>query len=313
MTIYWLDREGNPAPPHASFYAYPFVPGPPISIKTQVTKLPLPSSARVLKRTFFPEKGQWIKNVETVLDLIRQKVVQKVLLARICVLQLAAAPDPFAMTAAIQRKAQNAHVFCLALENEAFFGATPERLFNRQGRQIITEAVAGTHRRGKDALEDEKLKQQLLASEKHLREHAFVEEHLARILPSASFTPRTVRQTHNVQHLSSRGIATLTQPISDTDLLTLLHPTPALCGTPKNAALATIAQLEPFDRGLYGGVIGWTTPEASDWAVAIRSCLLQGKTATLFSGAGIVEGSDPEEEWDELNQKLKLYDGILDH
>lgn len=310
MTIYWIDREGNPAPPHASFYAYPFAGKLPLAV---CKELPPPASVRIVKKTFLPTKEDWIKNVETVLGLIRQHVVQKVVLARACVLELATAPDPFAVTSALRKKAQNAHVFCLESEGVAFLGATPERLFTRRGAQITCEAVAGTCRRGTDAAEDEQLQQALLASEKHIREHAFVQEHLARILPTASFTPRTVRQTRNVQHLYSRGVAAPEQPIPDLELLSLLHPTPALCGTPREAARTAIAQLESFDRGLYGGVIGWTAPEASDWVVAIRSCLLKGKTATLFSGAGIVEGSDPEEEWDELNQKLTLYDGILDH
>ncbi|HLI93964.1 MAG TPA: chorismate-binding protein, partial [Puia sp.] len=64
-------------------------------------------------------------------------------------------------------------------------------------------------------------------------------------------------------------------------------------------------------RGLYGGAIGWSTQDASEWVVGIRSCFIQGKTATLFSGTGIVQGSDPISEWDELDQKLKLYDGIF--
>lgn len=284
-----------------------------MAMRHPVKELPPPVSIRVVKRTFLPTKEQWMRNVEIALDLIRQNGVQKVVLARAFILELAAAPDPFAVTSALQKKAQNAHVFCLESEGEAFLGATPERLFTRSGLQIISEAVAGTCRRGIDRADDERLMNELITSEKDIREHAFVQEHLAKVFPTTSFTPRTVHQTHNVQHLYSRCSTTLAQPLSDLDLVSLLHPTPALCGAPKKAALAAIAQLEPFERGLYGGVIGWTTPEASDWVVAIRSCLLRGKTATLFSGAGIVEGSNPEEEWDELNQKLTLYDGILDH
>jgi menaquinone-specific isochorismate synthase len=284
-----------------------------MAIDAQVRELPAPISLRVLKKTFFPAKENWIKNVETILDLVRQKVVQKVLLARICILQLESAPDPFAIAAALQQKAQNAHIFCLQSGDESFLGATPEQLFTRKGEQINSEALAGTRRRGQTVLEDEKLMQELLGSEKDIREFSFVKEHLAQILPNPVFTPTTVRKTQNVQHLYSSCTATLTEPLSDLALIARLHPTPALCGTPQKTALATIAQLEPFERGLYGGVIGWTTPEASDWVVAIRSCLLRGKTAILFSGTGIVKGSDPEAEWDELNQKLKLYDGILDH
>ena len=115
-----------------------------------------------------------------------------------------------------------------------------------------------------------------------------------------------------MQHLHQSCTAQL-ETIDDAALLSSLHPTPALCGTPKEKAFSLIRELEPFERGLYGGVLGWTTDEESEWIVAIRSCFLHGNVATLFSAAGIVEGSHPEEEWDELNQKLKLYDGIFDY
>ncbi len=257
----------------------------------------------------------WIQGVEKALDLIRRKELQKVVLARSCTLELAQAPDPFAIVAALKQNAQGAFVFCLQSENQAFFGASPERLFMRKNRQIFSEAVAGTRRRGKNPPEDEKLQNQLLTSAKDLREFSPVQVYLQNALSPLctsplTFSPISIHQTQNVQHLYSRCSGNLKESVTDEEVLAHIHPTPALCGTPKQKAFSIIQELEPFERGLYGGAIGWTTPEASEWIVGIRSCLLKGKTATLLSGTGIVEGSDPEEEWDELNQKLKLYDGI---
>lgn len=258
----------------------------------------------------------WIAGVEKALALIRRSELEKVVLARTCTLELAEAPDPFALTAALKQKAQGAFVFCVQSDTEAFLGATPERLFVRNQRQILSEAIAGTRRRGKTSSEDTKLGKQLLKSEKDLREFSPVQIYLQNALSPLcvappSFTPISIHQTQNVQHLYSRCSGRLKETVTDEEILLHLHPTPALCGTPKNKAYSVIRELEPFERGLYGGAIGWTTPEASEWIVGIRSCLIRGRTATLFSGTGIVEGSDPEEEWDELNQKLKLYEGIF--
>jgi menaquinone-specific isochorismate synthase len=258
----------------------------------------------------------WIAGVEKALDLIQRKELEKVVLARTCTLELATAPDPFAIAAALKQKAQGAFVFCVQSDTEAFLGATPERLFVRNNREILSEAIAGTRRRGKTASEDENLAAQLLASEKDLREFSPVQTYLHNALSPLciappKFTPISIHQTQNVQHLYSRCSGKLKETATDEEILLNLHPTPALCGTPKNKAYSVIHELEPFERGLYGGAIGWTTPEASEWIVGIRSCFIQGKTATLFSGTGIVEGSDPEEEWDELNQKLKLYEGVF--
>ena len=120
-------------------------------------------------------------------------------------------------------------------------------------------------------------------------------------------------KTQHVQHLHSKGWAKLQKGVEEMQIVKELSPTPALCGLPKQQAFSTIQALEPFDRFLFGGVIGWSHHDQSDWIVVIRSCQIQKNRAILFSAAGIVEGSDPEKEWEELNHKIRLYEGILDH
>ncbi len=240
------------------------------------------------------------------------------MLARICTLELEAAPDPFAMVAALKQKSEGAFVFCVQSEGEAFLGATPERLFRRTEQQIQSEAMAGTRPRGKTMNEDHSFGEELLSNGKLLREFLPVQNYLQKTLAPfcsapLSFSPISIHKTQNVQHLYSSCTGELKQGTMDEEIVYRLHPTPALCGIPKEKAFSVIQELEPFERGLYGGTIGWTTEHASEWIVGIRSCRIKGKIATLFSGTGIVEGSQPEEEWEELNQKIKLYDGILDY
>jgi menaquinone-specific isochorismate synthase len=84
-----------------------------------------------------------------------------------------------------------------------------------------------------------------------------------------------------------------------------LHPTPAVAGVPRAAALSAIAALEDFDRGLYAGPVGWVDGRGDgDWAVALRGATLDGARARLVAGAGIVAGSDPDAEWAETEAKL---------
>ena len=288
---------------------------PPYTLKTE---LPLPVSLKVLKKTYLPSKEEWTKGVNKALEQIRSGELQKVVLARVCQLELDCIPDPFSIAAALKEKAQGAFVFCMQSDSQAFLGATPERLFFRKGKKIISEAVAGTRRRGNSPIEDEKLRQELLESAKDLTEFAPVQTYLKNALSPLcekpiGFTPISVHQTKNVQHLYSKCTGELKDQVSDEEILASLHPTPALCGTPKEKAFSFIHEFEPFERGLYGGALGWSTPETSEWIVGIRSCLIKGNIATLFSGTGIVERSNPDDEWDELNQKLKLYEGILDY
>ena len=89
-----------------------------------------------------------------------------------------------------------------------------------------------------------------------------------------------------------------------------LHPTPAVAGWPRAEALDWIAQVEPGERGWYAGGVGWMNESGDgDFAVGIRSIAIRGEEARVFAGAGIVEGSDPEQEWNETEIKMK---GMLD-
>ncbi len=315
MKIYWSDREGNSPPPQALFHWRGFSSSVTFSSSFEQAELPPPLSVKVRKKTYLPTREQWNKKVRKALDLIQRKELQKVVLARVCILELETSPDPFAIAAALKQKAKGAFVFCLPFQDGAFLGATPERLFARKGRHILSEAMAGTCRRGKTPQEDKTLQQELFASAKQAREIFPVQTHLQNTLTPLCMTPLTfsplsIHQTQNVQHLYQMCSGELHPAVRDEEILSSLHPTPALCGTPKSHAFSLIEELEPFERGLYGGVIGWSADDASEWIVGIRSCHLQGNIATLFSGTGIVEGSDPEEEWNELEEKLRLYDGI---
>lgn len=207
-------------------------------------------------------------------------------------------------------------LFCIETPEFSFLGATPERLFYREGRQIFIEAVAGTRKRGCNPKEDAALKEELLKSDKDLREiwpvQRFLKEALQPLVEDpVVFSQIRVHETAHVQHLYSQGQARLKKGICDAEIIEKLHPTPALAGFPQNKAKQMIEQLEPFSRGFYGGVFGWTTEERSEWVVAIRCCLIEKKVATLFSGTGIVQGSHSQLEWEELDQKLKLFEGIL--
>lgn len=318
MKVFWSDREGKSPPSHCTFHFRPFYSGIDFSFSPEFVELPTPKSYKVLKRTYIPSFEAWKVGVEKALDLIRCKELEKVVLGRSCMMELSEIPDPFAIAAALKQKAQGAFVFCAQSKTEAFLGASPERLFSRRGKKLLSEAIAGTRPRGKNEMHDEKLRGELLRSLKDLREFTPVQKYLQTALSPfcmnpLTFTPISIHQTPNVQHLYSRCSGTLKETASDEEILSSLHPTPALCGTPTKKAYSLIQELEPFDRGLFGGAIGWTTAEKSEYIVGIRSCVIKGNVATLFSGTGIVEGSDPEKEWEELNQKLKLYDRILDY
>ena len=203
--------------------------------------------------------------------------------------------------------------FCYQFENEtAFVGASPERLYRRNDRRIMTEALAATRPRGKTTAEDNRLKQELLETNKELIEQRYVADSIANTLGSicrwwnsdGNNDSDRVLKLARVQHLITRFEGELADSIGDTEILNSLHPTPAVAGQPIPDAVDVIGQLEPFDRGWYAGPVGWVGKDTAEFAVAIRSGLLDGKQLRLYSGAGIVEGSTVNGEWDEIESKL---------
>lgn len=322
MKIYWHSPRNAPPPAHAIFTRSPFLPSLPPERFERADRIDtLPSNwqpVSVKTKKFTPDREHWNRLVAKALACIEANQLEKVVLARRLVLECNEKPDPFSVAAALQTRAENATVFCFAEENRALVGASPEHLFKRNGSLVRSEAVAGTRRRGINCEEDQKAAEELQSCEKSLREFNSVPLFLKNSLSQLSIqppeiSPLYVKKTHNLQHLAKNVTAQMKDGVSDEMIRKSLHPTPALCGTPPREALDWISSTEPFDRGYYGGTVGWTTPEESESVVVIRSCFIQEQEQTvyLYAGTGIVKGSDASAEWDELNQKIALFQGIF--
>lgn len=189
----------------------------------------------------------------------------------------------------------------------SFVGSSPEVLARVTGGAIEATALAGTAPRRPDA--DEAAAAGLLACAKNRREHAFVADDvrvaLARVCTAVEESPVEVRRYPEVLHLATQFRGTLGAGTGLLDAAAVLHPTSAVCGVPRPAARAMIAALEPA-RGWYAGGVGWMDAAgAGTLAVALRCGLLGPAGATLWAGAGIVPGSDPAAEWEEIETKLQ--------
>lgn len=274
-------------------------------------------------------RGAWAERVEAALRAIERGELRKVVLARGALQGLGPdeAWDPAATLARLGGHDARAVRFAVAPGASApaargcFVGATPELLVHvlvhAGGRRVDAVALAGTCRRGADPADDEALGAALLASGKDLHEHALVAEHVREALAplcarlDAPARPG-LRRLRHVQHLETRFTGELQGPGGLLELGARLHPTPALGGAPRAAALAWLRAHEPLDRGWYAGVVGFVDARGGGTlAVAIRSALLDGPRAWTFAGAGIVAGSDPAAEWDETALKLRTVERAL--
>ena len=265
-----------------------------------------------------PEMDEpWSDNVTRILAQIADGGLEKAVLARRATYRDQPGLDPVEALRSLAQDQPQTFAFCLQLRRDlAFIGASPELLYRREGRAIQSEALAGTRPRGTDGAGDRQLADELLTSQKDLREHKVVRDHInARLSPLCRqlVAPPTpgLRRLKHVQHLCSEFRGTLADGVGDADLMAQLHPTPAVCGVPTEQARAEIGAREGFDRGLYGGPIGHVGPGGVDCAVAIRSGLLSGCEFFVFAGAGIVEGSNAAAEWDETTSKMQAFSTLL--
>ncbi|HAV13278.1 MAG TPA: isochorismate synthase [Opitutae bacterium] len=256
--------------------------------------------------------------VISALDAIKKGTYEKIVLARGVELKADQAWQPLIALNRLRERFSGCFTFSYGGGAAgSFIGATPERLLKIRDGHLLTEAIAGSAPRGATAGEDAKFASKLLGSEKDQHEHAYVRDSIIRRLGNLGVTataegePRLL-QLANVQHLRTQITAEVGESVHLLDMLADMHPTPAVGGTPREAAVPQIKELEQIERGLYAGVVGWFNHlNEGEMVVGIRSALIQGDTARLYAGAGIVEGSDPEKEMRETEMKLRALLDVL--
>ncbi len=204
------------------------------------------------------------------------------------------------------------HPSCATFALDGFVGASPELLVRREGARVTSQPLAGTVARSGDPDDDRRLAAALLASAKDRAEHDWVVRAIAGALAPLAVELDVPAEPHllelrNVCHLATTVRARLLEPApSLLELAAALHPTPAVAGTPRDAALAHLAKHEGLERDRYAGPVG-IVDAAGDgelW-LGIRSALIDGRRARLLAGVGIVEGSEPVAELAETQLKLQ--------
>ncbi|RBI67640.1 isochorismate synthase [Vreelandella sulfidaeris] len=263
----------------------------------------------VYQREDRPTLREWTASVAQVTHPDQLGHTPKVVLSRETCLTTPETPSPWSLLARWQTGAADCFHFGVQLtSHEAFIGCPPERLYKREGRHLMTEALAGTTRRGQDAQQDQTLADKLLADKKNNLENQCVYQQLLTQLEPLSSQVQMgeahIVKLRSVQHIRRLIHAELHIGITDQQLLAVLPPTPAVGGVPRDSSLAFIRQHERHRRGWYAGVFGRISHASSDLAVTIRCAHISPEAIRLYAGAGIVAGSQPEEEWRELDTKI---------
>lgn len=254
--------------------------------------------------------GKWEARVGNALAAIESGLLTKVVLARKRELHASGGYSLENALGQLCRAYPGCAVFAVDNGQASFVGASPETLARVTGRRLSLTCLASSAARGSSPEEDSRLGEQLVASGKEQREHAAVVAMLAASLRDVCTDLTWEDRPHvwklrNVQHLLTPFAGNLSDGYGVLDIVGRLHPTPAVAGVPTVRALQLIREAEG-DRGWYAAPVGWLNHTSSgEFAVAIRSALLLGDRAVLYAGAGIIDGSDPEQEFRETEMKFQ--------
>jgi len=253
----------------------------------------------------------WDQSVRGLVESIARGEAEKVVLARRVSLDLGGSFDAEAVLSRLRARFPDCTLFAVRRAGAVFLGATPETLVSLRGDEVRADCLAGSAPRGRDQTADAVFAARLLDDEKERREHAVVVRGLREALAPLCTRvhapePPGLRRTATIQHLHTPVRATTDGRRHVLELVERLHPTPATAGLPREKSLCLIKGQERFSRGWYAGPVGWLDARGDgEFAVALRSALVQDNHALLYAGCGIVAGSDPRREYEESATKLQ--------
>lgn len=253
----------------------------------------------------------WKETITDVVNDFGNSELKKVVLARELRLHFTDVIQAESVLKNLLDEQRDSFTFAFESNGDCFIGASPERLVKKDGASLFSACLAGSIGRGSTPEEDEILGNELLSDQKNLSEHQYVVDMIKAamqetcdevILPDQ---PELMKMKY-IQHLYTPVIGKNREGTSLLHLVNRLHPTPALGGLPKQAAVEKIRLVEKLDRGLYAAPIGWMDYQGNgEFAVAIRSGLIQGNEASLFAGCGIVADSNAASEYIETSIKFR--------
>ncbi len=253
----------------------------------------------------------WSEEMNCTLEAIASGRVKKLVASR---RQAVYAKSPFSskdvLLNLIDGKAQGV-VFLYRYGDVFFCGCTPELLIRKQGDRVESMCLAGTAAIGSSEQEQADLAEFLMNDTKNRNEHEYVVRFIREVFDRNCYqveipqTPSILALKH-VQHLHTPARARVMDGVSLYSLMEQLHPTPALAGLPVGEALMSLREIEPYNRGFFGGAVGVVdSQDDGEFSVAIRSGVFDGEAGWIYAGCGVVEGSEPAAEFAEIDMKFQ--------
>ncbi|MGM0827929.1 MAG: anthranilate synthase component I [Bacillota bacterium] len=283
-------------------------------VEAELNNVYLKTHKKKLDRLSFhaqTSKDEFMEKVEEVKQSIGEGEIFQVVLSQR--LKASFSGDPFSFYRSLRKSNPSPYMFFIDFEDYVVMGASPESLLKVQGREITTNPIAGTRKRGETHDLDRELEKELLTDEKEIAEHRMLVDlgrnDLGRVCEIGSIYLSkylTIERYKYVMHIVSEVKGELKEEVTPLEALTNCLPAGTVSGAPKIRAMQIINELETTKRGVYSGAVGYIGVNGNlDFALAIRTMVLKNQTAYVQAGAGIVYDSDPESEYEETMNKAK--------
>ncbi len=257
------------------------------------------------------DKKKWKSLVSDALEKLTDHAISKIVLSRRVDLVLSEEPNWDEIRKYFADYYSSCSIFIYHNNNSTFFGASPERLIKFHDKKVTIDILAGSISRGKTADEDKALEKEMMSNSKLNHEHDLVVHQIKKAISkyvSKIYSDKIpFKKLQNIQHLHTVLHSELVADTNMFEIIEAIYPTGAICGEPRDKALSLIKKIEDYQRGLYSGLIGYfNLADEGEFVVGIRSALLHENKLFAYAGCGIVEGSDPEKEFEETEMKLKV-------
>ncbi|RSD29515.1 isochorismate synthase [Vibrio pectenicida] len=260
-----------------------------------------------------PPSGNEYKNgVSRLLNLFDTTELSKVVLSRSIKIATDKKIDQCSLLRNLLSINTNGYTYCSQIsEHSKLMGASPELLLSKKGSHVLSNPLAGSRPKSTCEIENQSACISLLDTQKDLNEHSFVVEDVEKVLSRYChnlYTPMvpSVIETETMLHLSTVLKGEIDNPHTNSlQIAADLHPTPAVCGFPRQSAYAAIKEIERFERGYFTGMVGWCDARGNgEWVVTIRCAEVSQKAMSIYAGAGIVNESSPQSELEETGAKM---------
>ncbi|HHX8676249.1 isochorismate synthase [Vibrio alginolyticus] len=270
-------------------------------------------SAPQIAKVVSPPTGDEYKNgVSHLLELFNTTELSKVVLSRSVKITTNKNINPCSLIRNLLSINTDGYTFCSQIsESSKLMGASPELLVSKKGHHVVSNPLAGSRPKSSCEIENKAAYASLLDTQKDLNEHSFVVEEVEKVLNQYChnlYTPMvpSVIETETMLHLSTLLQGQANEPnVNSLKIAADLHPTPAVCGYPRQTAYAAIKEIEKFERGYFTGMVGWCDARGNgEWVVTIRCAEVSQRAMSLYAGAGIVHESSPQSELDETGAKM---------